>query len=241
MTGIPAGAAHRLIDAMRGGLIVSCQAPDGHPMRDTATIVRMALAGAMGGAVAIRCGGYGGVADVQAVVRAVDLPVIGLTKDGMRGVYITPSVAAVVAVPRAGAHLVAFDATDRPRPDDSTVSDSVAAAHAEGVLAMADVATVDEARAAFGAGADLISTTLAGYTTPGPTPKGPDVTLIGEIRAALPEAFVIAEGRYHSPDNVAAALRQGADAVVVGTAITDPVWITRRFAQAAQQASGPGP
>lgn len=240
MTGVAAREVRRVIDVIRGGLIVSCQAPDGHPMRDTATIVRMALAGAMGGAVAIRCGGYGGVADVQAVARAVDLPVIGLTKAGIHGVYITSSVAAVIAVARAGAHIVAFDATGRPRPDGSAVPDAVAAAHAEGVLAMADVATVDDARAAYGAGADLISTTLAGYTTPGPTPEGPDVTLIGEIRAALPGAFLIAEGRYHSPDDVTAALRQGADAVVVGTAITDPVWITRRFAHAAQQASGAG-
>jgi N-acylglucosamine-6-phosphate 2-epimerase len=44
---------------------------------------------------------------------------------------------------------------------------------------------------------------------------------------------VIAQGRYSTPQQVADAFAAGAFAVAVGTAITDPLELTRRFAQAA--------
>ncbi len=219
-------------DLVAGHLIVSCQAPAGHPLRDTATIVRVAQAAVAGGAAAIRCGGYGGVADVAAVRAAVQVPVIGLTKDGTEGVYITPTPHAALAVADAGAHVVAVDATDRPRPDGGTFADTVAAVHRRGVLVMADVATLAEGVAACDAGADLVSTTLSGYTQQSPQQQGPDVGLVAELRAALPGASIVAEGRYHSPSEAAAAVRAGATSVVVGTAITDPAWITGSFAAA---------
>jgi predicted NBD/HSP70 family sugar kinase/putative N-acetylmannosamine-6-phosphate epimerase len=225
------------LDVIGGTLIVSCQAPDGHPLRDTGTIVRLARAAAAGGASAIRCGGYGGLADIAAVAAAVPLPVIGLTKEGTHGVFITPSVASAVAVARAGAAVVAIDATARPRPDGSTVADAVDAVHAAGRLVMADVSTLAEGVAAAAAGADLISTTLAGYMGPSPIPAGPDLRLVSDLRAALPDAAITAEGRYRTPDEAAAALRAGADAVIVGTAITDPAWITARFAAAVRGSS----
>jgi N-acylglucosamine-6-phosphate 2-epimerase len=43
---------------------------------------------------------------------------------------------------------------------------------------------------------------------------------------------VFAEGRYSTPEEVWAAYGAGAFAVVVGTAITDPEELTRRFATA---------
>lgn len=218
--------------AVAGRLIVSCQAGEGHPLRDTAAIVRMARAAAGGGAAAIRCGGVGGVPDVAAVAAAVDVPVVGLTKDGADGVFITPTVAAARAVAAAGARVVAADATFRPRPDGRPLAASIEAVHEAGALFMADVSSLDEGVAAAEAGADAIATTLAGYTDPGPPPQGPDVDLVRELRAALPDALIVAEGRYHSPAAAASAIGAGATCVVVGTAITDPQWITARFAAA---------
>jgi N-acylglucosamine-6-phosphate 2-epimerase len=219
-----------LLATVRGRLIVSCQAPDGHALRDTATQVRMAEAAVAGGAAAIRCGGYGGIADVSAIAAAVAVPVIGLTKEGTEGVYITPSVASAVRVIEAGAQVVAVDATGRPHPDGSTLADQVAAVHAAGGLLMADVAALDQAIAAVEAGADLVGSTLSGYLGPGPVPSGPDLRLVHDIRRRLRTAPLVAEGRYHTPELAAAARAAGADTVVVGTAITDPAWITRQFA-----------
>ncbi|MGI5200706.1 putative N-acetylmannosamine-6-phosphate 2-epimerase [Spirillospora sp. CA-108201] len=216
--------------AVTGRLVVSCQAAQGHPLRDTAALTRMARAAAAGGAAAIRCGGVGGVPDVAAVAAAVDVPVIGLTKDGASGVFITPTVEAARAVAAAGAHVVAADAAFRPRPDGRALSASVEAVHEAGALFMADVSTLDEGVAA--AGADAVATTLSGYTRPGPPPDGPDLALVRALREALPDALIVAEGRYHVPEPAAAALGAGASCVVVGTAISDPQWITSRFAAA---------
>lgn len=220
------------LDAVRGRLIVSCQAGAGHPLRDTATLVRMAQAGVAGGAAAIRCGGVGGVPDVTAIAAAVDVPVIGLTKDGTEGVYITPTVAAALAVVRAGAAVVAADATHRPRPDGRSFADTVDAVHAAGALVMADVSTVEEGVSAAGAGADIVASTLSGYTPRSVREPGPDLALIAALRAALPDVPLIAEGRVHTPGLAADALATGADSVVVGTAITDPAWITAQYAGA---------
>lgn len=217
-----------------GGLIVSCQAGHGHALRDTATMVRLAHAAVDGGAAAIRCGGVGGVADVAAIVHAVDVPVVGLTKDGTDGVYITPTVEAARSVAAAGADVVAADATDRPRPDGADFADTVRAVHDEGRLVMADVATVAEGIAAAEAGADMVATTLAGNIGPQAPPPGPDLDLVVSLHAALPDVPIVAEGRYHGSDDAAAAISRGAVAVVVGTAITDPTWITGRFAAALQ-------
>ncbi|NVI87704.1 N-acetylmannosamine-6-phosphate 2-epimerase, partial [Actinomadura sp. BRA 177] len=166
------------------------------------------------------------------VAAAVDVPVIGLTKDGTGGVFITPTVEAARAVPAAGAQMVAADATFRPRPDGRPLTASIEAVHDAGALFMADVSTLDEGIAAAEAGADAIATTLAGYTAPGPPPDGPDVELVRALRRALPDALIVAEGRYHSPASAASAIEAGATCVVVGTAITDPQWITSRFAAA---------
>lgn len=222
-----------------GTLIVSAQAPDGHPLRDTHTIAHLAAAAVAGGATAIRCGGYGGLEDIRAVVNKVDVPVIGLTKEGATGVYITPTVASARAVAQAGATVVAVDATLRPCADGSTFAQKVAAVHEEGALIMADIATLEEAIAAYRDGADIISTTLAGYTEHRAKTPGPDLELVAEIRAALgPDVLLTAEGRYHTPELAAQGLAKGADAVIVGTAITDVAFVTAQFAHQVEQAAG---
>ncbi|MEU4626322.1 putative N-acetylmannosamine-6-phosphate 2-epimerase [Actinoplanes sp. NPDC023801] len=213
-----------------GGLIASCQAGTGHPLRDSPTIARMARAAVLGGATAIRCGGVGGVPDIQEVASAVEVPIIGLTKRGIAGVFITPTADDALQVLAAGAAVVATDGTRRRRPDGTPLLHTVEAVQAAGGLVMADVATVDDGIAAAAAGADMIATTLSGYTADSPQGPGPDLDLVAALSRALPSTVIVAEGRYHRPEQVRAALDAGATAVVVGTAITDPAWIAGSFA-----------
>ncbi|MFD3628149.1 N-acetylmannosamine-6-phosphate 2-epimerase [Streptomyces sp. NPDC058726] len=214
-----------LADALKGRLIVSCQAPPGDPMRHTDTLVRMALAAQAGGAAAVRVNDPEVVA---ATVEAVALPVIGLWKDGDSGVFITPTVRHALALVDAGAAVVAADATARPRPDGSTFAELVAAVHEAGALVMADVSAFDEGREAAEQGADLVATTLAGHVPGSPAQSAPDLALVADLAAALPVP-VIAEGRVSTPEQAARALDAGALSVVVGTAITAPTALTKAF------------
>ncbi|RII13126.1 putative N-acetylmannosamine-6-phosphate 2-epimerase [Streptomyces sp. YIM 130001] len=222
--------AAALAAALEGRLIVSCQAPPGDPMRDTGTLVRMARSAELGGGAAIRANAPEVVA---AIAEAVDLPVIGLWKDGETGgdaVYITPTVRHALAVVEAGAAVVAADAGDRTRPDATTFPDLVRAVHEAGALVMADVGSLAEGVAAAAAGADLVSTTLSGYVPGRPKQDGPDLALVTELAAAV-RVPVVAEGRIRTPEEAAAALAHGAHSVVVGTAITAPTALTTRFVE----------
>ncbi|MFJ5721240.1 N-acetylmannosamine-6-phosphate 2-epimerase [Streptomyces sp. NPDC093149] len=217
--------AQELAASLQGRLIVSCQAPPGDPMRETGTLVRLARSAVAGGGAAIRANEP---AVVAAIVEAVDLPVIGLWKDGDVGVYITPTVRHALALVEAGAAVVAADATDRPRPDGSSFAELVAAVHGAGALVMADVSTLAEGITAAGQGADFVSTTLSGYVPGTPEQTGPDLELVAELSAAI-DVPVVAEGRINTPDEAAEALTRGAHSVVVGTAITAPTALTARF------------
>ncbi|MFE5792826.1 N-acetylmannosamine-6-phosphate 2-epimerase [Streptomyces sp. NPDC056503] len=219
-----------VLDRLRGALIVSCQAYPGEPMRDPDTMRRVALAARDGGAAGIRAQG---LEDVRAIRGALGLPLIGLWKDGAEGVYITPTARHALAVLEAGADVVAVDATDRPRPDGRPVAASIDAVRAAGGLVMADVSTYEEGVRAAALGADLVGTTLSGYTpaTYGRKAAGPDLDLVERLAGAL-DVPVVAEGRIHSPAQAAHALERGAYAVVVGTAITHPTTLTGWFAAA---------
>ncbi|GII66147.1 putative N-acetylmannosamine-6-phosphate 2-epimerase [Sphaerisporangium krabiense] len=211
-------------------LVVSCQATASSPLRDPDPMARMARAAEEGGAVAIRANGP---ADVAAIARAVAIPIIGINKTGdPRGVYITPTADAAGEVVAAGARLVAVDGTTRPRPDGATLAEQIARIHDEyGVPVMADVDHHEAGLAAREAGADIVATTLSGYTGPGPVPEGPDLELVASLVAAL-DCPVIAEGRYWTPEQAREAVEAGAYAVVVGTAITNPGALTGRFRRA---------
>ncbi|WP_406091046.1 N-acetylmannosamine-6-phosphate 2-epimerase [Streptomyces sp. NBC_01013] len=219
--------ARELTTTLRGKLIVSCQAPPGDPMRETSTLVRLALSAVAGGGAAIRANDPEVVA---AITAAVGLPVIGLWKDGDTGVFITPTVRHALAVAEAGAAVVAADATDRPRPDGSTFAELVEAVHAAGALVMADVSTLAEGVAAAALGADFVSTTLSGYVPGTPKQTGPDLDLVSALAAAI-DVPVVAEGRINTPGEAAEALARGAHSVVVGTAITAPTALTARFVE----------
>lgn len=220
----------QIVSTLENQLIVSCQAYPGEPMRDPKTTGQVAASAVLGGAAAVR---VQGLADVQHTRAAVEVPVIGLWKDGHEGVFITPTLNHALAVAHAGAHVVAVDGTTRERPDGLSLAQVIKGVHGRShALVMADCDSLAAAFAAADAGADFIGTTLAGYTAERPKTQGPDLDLLHAIAAANMGIPLIAEGRIHTPEQARLALDAGAHAVVVGTAITHPISITGWFRDA---------
>jgi putative N-acetylmannosamine-6-phosphate epimerase len=220
-----------VIAALRGGLVISCQAPEGSPLRHPSHMAAMARAAELAGAVGIRADGPAFVAAIRA---NVSVPIIGIDKrpDIDPVAYITPGLASVEALVAAGADLVAVDATLRPRTGTGAPSAAELIRQIRTTFLdlpiMADVSCVAEGVAAAEAGADLVATTLSGYTNGEPPPNGPDLALVAAL-AASQDRPVVAEGRYGTPEQVKAAFAAGAHAVVVGTAITDTLALAKRF------------
>ena len=226
-----------LIESIKGGLVVSVQAYPGEPLRHPETMAQMARACELGGAVAIRCQG---LSDIAAIKGRVDIPVIGLWKEGHEGVYITPTLRHALAVVNAGADVVALDATSRPRPDGRSFAETVAAIRERTeTLVMADCMTIDDIRGAVACGCDLVSTTLS-HNKPAietTLDEGPDVALLAQATAEFPDVPIICEGHVHTPADAAAAMAAGAWAVVVGTGITHPTSLTSWFVSAIERSA----
>ena len=206
-----------------GALVVSCQADAGSPFDAPMFIRAFAEAAVRGGAAGLRLEGATNITAVRAEQR---VPIIGLVKRRGEGeVYITPGLEDVAAIHHAGADIIAFDATLRERP--RSVKSLVEEIHSFSKVALADVSTVEEAEAALDAGADMVSTTLSGYTSYTPKLDGPDLALISKLvaRGVRP----LAEGRIRTPAEAKEALQRGAYAVVVGSAITRPEVVTGWF------------
>lgn len=221
-----------LVAGLRGKLIVSVQAYPGEPLRNPETMALMSRACELGGAAAIRCQG---LADISAIKGRVEVPVIGLWKEGHEGVFITPTLRHALACVNAGADVVALDATDRPRPDGRTFEETVAALRAQtDALIMADCAGIEDIRRGVACGCDLVSTTLSHGNKAWGTAldDGPDLPLLRQAVEEFPGLPVVCEGHVHTPDDARAAMDAGAWAVVVGTAITHPTTITSWFAGA---------
>ncbi len=221
-----------VLEALRGGLIVSVQAWSGSAIDDPQVLAAMAAAAEANGAAGIR---MQGVANLRAGRARVRGPLIGLIKREYAGFapYITPTRAEVDEVLSTGAEIVALDATARPRPNGATLERLIDAIHAGGRLAMADCASAADGIAARAAGADIVASTLCGYTEESRGMPLPAFGLIEEL--AELETFVIAEGGVHSSEMVERAFSAGADAVVVGTAITNIDWLVRSFAAQARR------
>ncbi len=223
---------HPVLARLSGGLIVSCQARPDNPLHGPTFMAAMAKAAAAGGAAGLRMNGPD---DIRAARAVTDLPIIGIFKRRYPSalIEITPTFAEAAEVAAAGAAIIALDATSRARPDGSTVTALIARIHGElGLPVLADVAGIDDGVAAESAGADAVATTLSGYIDPAvPPPDEPDLNLVAALAGRL-RVPVIAEGRIKSPAQARAALDHGAFAVVVGTAITNPLEITRGFARA---------
>ena len=218
----------------KGALVVSCQARADNPLHGAVYMSVMARAAEAGGAKGIRANGEEDIAAIRAVT---DLPIIGISKvwDDRFPVYITPGFEHAALIAQAGASIIGLDATVRPR-DGEPVERLIGRIRGElGKEVFADIATLEEGRAAHSFGATYIATTLSGYTeeTASCKTEGPDLELLSALAAAVP-APIVAEGRFDTPELVAEAFRRGAHAVVVGTAITNPREITKKFAQAAE-------
>ena len=217
-----------LLTSLRHRLIVSCQAEDGFPLNTPHHLAALAETAVIGGAGAIRASEP---ENIRAIKAAVDVPVIGIYKKDYPGfeVRITPTLAEVEQIVAAGSDIIALDATHRPRPDGQSLADLFQAIRARfDWPLMADISTLEEGITAANLGADIVATTLSGYTAYSKQQSGPNLQLIQDLAAAI-DVPIIAEGRISSPDDVRAALLAGAHAVVVGSMITRPHLITEHF------------
>ena len=207
---------------LKGGLIVSVQAPCGSPMHHPDVIAAMAEASLLNGAKGIRLESPEHIGAVRH--RCPESLIIGLWKRTFPGssVYITPCWNEVSAVWKAGADVIALDATARVRPNCETLGDLIKQAHEElGAVVMGDVDSIENGLNAAALGCEWIGTTLYGYTEQTSTLNPPALNLLKKLREALPRNRVlVCEGGISSPSAGQAALNDGADLVVVGTAIT---------------------
>ena len=227
------------IEQAKGKLIVSCQALPEEPLHSSFIMGRMAKAAKEGGASGIRANT---VADIEEIQKQVDLPVIGIIKRqyGDNHVYITPTMTEVdeLMAMENPPEVIAIDATCRQRPDNKSLDDMFAEMKAKypNQLWMADCATLDEMKHADDLGFDFIGTTLVGYTpeSEGDKIETNDFEIIREL-LKMAKHPVIGEGNIDSPEKVKRVLDLGAYSVVVGSIITRPQVITRRFVDAIEK------
>ena len=208
--------------ALQRGLIVSVQAPEGSPMRDPSVIAAMAEASLARGALGVRLESPEHIGAVRR--RCPGALIIGLWKVTYADspVYITPGWREIAAVWSAGADVVAIDATERPRPGGQDLRTLIDRAREElGAPLMADVDSLAAGLQAAAWGCTWVGTTLYGYTEGTAQQRPPAWDLLAPLRQSLPESVsLICEGGIASAQQARQALDQGADAVVVGTAIT---------------------
>ena len=208
--------------ALKGGLIVSVQAPEGSPMRHPDVIAAMAEASLAQGAIGVRLESPDHIGAVR--LRCPGALIVGLWKRPFPDspVYITPGWEEIRAVWAAGADVIALDATARPRPNGQQLADLIRRCRDDlGAPLMADVDSVANGLRAAELGCAWVGTTLYGYTEATAVLRPPGLELLAPLRAGLPDTVsLICEGGIASAPGALAALRAGADAVVVGTAIT---------------------
>ncbi|WP_059170495.1 N-acetylmannosamine-6-phosphate 2-epimerase [Bacillus sp. FJAT-27445] len=210
-------------------LIVSCQALPDEPLHSPFIMGRMAYAAMLGGAKGIRANG---VEDIREIKQTVDLPIIGIIKKVYEGsdVFITPTMQEIELLHSEGVDIIALDATKRVRPDGTTISEifpKIRETYKE-QLFMADCSTYEEAEEAYRLGFDCIGTTLSGYTSYTKGKELPDIELLGRLVKDF-DIPVIAEGGIWTPEQLERIFNLGVHTAVVGTAITRPMEITKRF------------
>lgn len=222
------------LETLRGGLIVSCQAPKGSALDDPQVIAALALAAEQNGAVGVR---INSAEHVAATAARVGVPIIGIEKvvTPESDVYITPTFAVAEGLVRGGAQIIATDATRRARPNSERLEDLIRRVQEDlRRPVMADVATLDEGLHAADCGARLVATTLCGYTAESRGAQLPAFDLLEKLARQL-DVPVICEGGVASPEQVRRALDCGAFAVVVGTAITGVGQLVQSFVAAGRR------
>lgn len=222
------------INRIKGKVIVSCQAMPTEPLYAEQCMTAMMKSVVKGGAGGLR---VAGARDVKIAKKLFDIPVIGLTKpevipaNWQEIVYITPTIKEVIELYEAGADIIAFDGTMRERPEGAKLEDIIKYINLHKRISMADISTLDEGLNAEKCGAHILSTTLSGYTQfSKDRGNEPDFELLEQLvkNTKLP---VVLEGRIWKPEEVTRAFEIGAHCVVIGSAITRPQLITKRFVQ----------
>ena len=223
-----------IFQQIRGKLIVSCQAnEEENPFNPPEEMTRMAKAAAIGGCAGFRANRPENVRMIKEAFP--DKVMIGIWKVVTEGcdVYITPTMKEVEVLREIGSDIIAVDGTDRINCNGRKAYElirEIKETYPDQVV-MADIATINDARHSVEACADIISTTLSGYTEDSLDryALGTDFDLIEQIRKEFPEVFINAEGRIWTREEAKKAFECGADVIVVGTAITNPMSITKRF------------
>lgn len=223
-----------IINRLKGKVVVSCQAMPSEPLYLEKCMVAMMKSVVKGGAGGLR---VAGARDVKNAKHLFDVPIIGLTKPDIipsnwqEIVYITPTLKEVIELVEAGADIIAFDGTMRERPNGAKLEELIKYVKINNRVSMADISTLEEGINAAKLGANMLSTTLSGYTQFSQNRgEGPDFELLKQLvdNTNIP---VVLEGRIWEPEEVDKAFEFGAHCVVIGSAITRPQLITKRFVQ----------
>lgn len=223
---------NHILNALKDGIIVSCQAEKSEPLGKSEILAALAKAVVQGGAVGIRAC-YPD--NIRAIKRVVDIPVIGIIKKQYPDsrVFITPTIDDALKVAAADPDVIAMDTTTRVRPHGESLAGTVSEIRNKSTcLIMADIAEISDAENALALGFDMIGTTLSGYTDnlQQVDPYQPDFQLLEQLVKEFGNTLpIIAEGRIWTPEQVRQAFDLGAYAVVIGSAITRPTLITERF------------
>ena len=213
------------------GLIVSCQAVKGEPLYGLGIMRHFARCAVLGGAVGIRTG-Y--VNEINEIKQEVSVPVIGIIKQEYEGsdVYITPTLKEVKELIASSCDVIALDCTRRTRPEQ-TLDELVAyiRKNAPEKEIMADCDCMESAEEAARLGFDYIGTTMRGYTAATKGMTIPDYDFVAALVKKFPSVNIIAEGGIWEAEQLKKVWSLGVYAVVIGSAITRPMDITKHFAK----------
>lgn len=224
-----------VVEKLLGKTIISVQAYEDTPLYGAENMRVMAESVLLGGAEGIRaCWPQ----DIRAIREVTDKPIVGIFKDFGDGdpldtVFITPTVEQACQVIEAGADVLGVDCTIRPTRGLEELKRLLGGIRDKypDIAIMADLATLEEGIAVAETGmVDIISSTLSGYTRQSLSRKSdkPDVELVRQLKAAV-DLPVNGEGRIWELADLEAVLAAGADMITIGSAVTRPHEITKRF------------
>ena len=224
-----------IMEKLRKGIIVSCQAYEGNPFFSPQDILKFALCAKIGGAVGLR---LSWPENIKVVKSKIDLPIIGINKkvsdggyDSRNNIIITPTYDAAVEIIEAGCDIVALDGrliAGRTYQQLKYMVDNLKEKYPH-ILLMADIGTIEDGLICERVGFDILSSTLSGYThTSLNKYDGPDYEIIRELKIKT-NCYINAEGRIWELSHLDKVMQMGADTVTIGSSITYPHLIAERF------------